>query len=66
MTINKAQGQSFKFDVFYLRKNCFSHDQLYIALSRIGKKSAQYILLPHEKINNKCCVLESFTMFYIN
>ena len=34
MTINKAQGQSFKQVEIYLNKPVFSHGQLYVALSR--------------------------------
>ena len=36
MTINKAQGQTFKLNVgVYLQKDVFSHGQLYVALSRV-------------------------------
>ena len=36
MTINKAQGQTFKRNVgVYLYKDVFSHGQLYVALSRV-------------------------------
>jgi hypothetical protein len=34
MTINKAQGQTMKRVGLYLRTQCFSHGQLYVALSR--------------------------------
>ncbi|EFA12009.1 hypothetical protein TcasGA2_TC016134 [Tribolium castaneum] len=36
MTINKAQGQTFKKVGIYLDQPCFSHGQLYVALSRVG------------------------------
>ena len=34
MTINKAQGQTFEKVGIYLHRPCFSHGQLYVALSR--------------------------------
>ncbi|KAF1898886.1 hypothetical protein Lal_00019007 [Lupinus albus] len=35
MTINKSQGQSLESVELYLPKPIFSHDQLYVAISRI-------------------------------
>lgn len=46
ITINKAQGQSFKFVGVDLRESVFSHGQLYVALSRVGSKDNQFLLLP--------------------
>lgn len=37
MTINKAQGQTFKRVAVYLADPCFSHGQLYVAMSRVGE-----------------------------
>jgi ATP-dependent exoDNAse (exonuclease V) alpha subunit len=34
MTINKVQGQTMKNVVIYLLEPIFTHDQLYVALSR--------------------------------
>ena len=34
MTINKSQGQTFEKVGIYLKKQCFSHGQLYVAFSR--------------------------------
>lgn len=46
LTINKSQGQTFSMVGIDLRKECFSHGQLYVALSRVGSPENQYILLP--------------------
>lgn len=39
MSINKAQGQTFKRVGIYLPKSVFSHGQLYVAMSRVGQAS---------------------------
>lgn len=39
MTINKAQGQTLDNVGIYLRQQCFSHGQLYVALSRARHSS---------------------------
>lgn len=39
MTINKAQGQTFKSVGVYLPKPVFTHGQLYVAFSRVGAPS---------------------------
>jgi hypothetical protein len=43
MTINKAQGQSLKFCGLDLDTDCFSHGQLYVACSRVGKPDNLFI-----------------------
>lgn len=43
MTINKSQGQSFGVCGVYLKYQVFSHGQLYVACSRIGKPSVLYV-----------------------
>ena len=52
ITIDKAQGQSFNCVGVDLRDNCFSHGQLYVALSRVGKRDAQFILVPGNRTSN--------------
>ncbi|KAG2872728.1 hypothetical protein PC116_g27840 [Phytophthora cactorum] len=39
MTINKAQGQTAQNLGLYLSTPCFSHGQLYVALSRVTSRS---------------------------
>lgn len=52
MTINKAQGQSLEICGINLEYPCFSHGQLYVACSRIGKPSALFIYAPEGKTKN--------------
>lgn len=52
MTINKSQGQSLKFVGVDLRSECFSHGQLYVACSRVGKSENLYILAPGGRTKN--------------
>ncbi|KAJ8888509.1 hypothetical protein PR048_008000 [Dryococelus australis] len=47
ITINKSQGQTFSLVGIDIRKECFSHGQLYVGLSRVGSPEKQYILLPN-------------------
>lgn len=46
ITINKSQGQTYKYVGIDLRKHCFSHGQLYVTLSRSGNADNQHILIP--------------------
>ncbi|CAI6367710.1 unnamed protein product [Macrosiphum euphorbiae] len=46
LTINKSQGQTFSMVSIDLRKECFSHGQLYVVLCRVGSPENQYILWP--------------------
>ncbi|OWZ11687.1 Helitron helicase [Phytophthora megakarya] len=39
MTINKTQGQTVQYLGQYLASPCFSHGQLYVALSRVSERS---------------------------
>ena len=48
VTINKAQGQTFKHVGIDLRQDCFTQGRLYVALSRSGCGENEYVLLPQE------------------
>ena len=50
MTINKSQGQSMEVVGIDLEESCFSHGQLYVAISRVGRSSNLYI---HTNNNNR-------------
>ena len=52
MTINKSQGQSLKVCGLNLENPCFSHGQLYVACSRVGRPSALFVLAPDNKTKN--------------
>jgi ATP-dependent DNA helicase PIF1 len=43
MTLNKAQGQSLQKCGLNLENLCFSHGQLYVASSRVGKPSDLFV-----------------------
>ena len=43
ITINQAQGQSLELWGLYLRTDCFSHGQLYVACSRVGNPDDLFI-----------------------
>ena len=49
MTINKAQGQTLERVGVLLDKPCFSHGQLYVALSRVGDPDMIKVLITHEQ-----------------
>ncbi|KAF2888206.1 hypothetical protein ILUMI_17967, partial [Ignelater luminosus] len=52
MTINKSQGQSLKVCGLNLENPCFSHGELYVACSRVGRPSALFVLAPDNKTKN--------------
>ncbi|XP_036345359.1 uncharacterized protein LOC118754555 [Rhagoletis pomonella] len=52
MTINKSQGQSLSVCGLNLENECFSHGQLYVACSRVGKPSALFVFAPDNKTKN--------------
>eukprot|EP00798_Chlamydomonas_sp_ICE-L_P013352 gene13352-19194_t len=45
MTINKSQGQTFEKIGIYLPAPCFSHGQLYVAMSRVGQPTGLKFLV---------------------
>ena len=56
MTINKAQGETFSNVFIDLRKNIFTHGQLYVAISRVrtwNSWNGLKILIGSEKTDNK-------------
>lgn len=59
LTINKSQGQTFKLVGIDLRKECFTHGQLYVALSRVGAPDHQYILLPENNLTSNVVYREA-------
>ena len=48
LTINKAQGQTLESAGVFLPTSCFSHGQLYVALSRVGSPDAIRVLLTED------------------
>ena len=52
MTINKSQGQTISICGLDLENPVFSHGQLYVACSRIGKPSSLFIYTPQKSTKN--------------
>lgn len=66
LTINKSQGQTLSRIGLDLRSDCFSHGQLYVALSRAKNRHSVMVLLPPDHIMNNTphvenCVYDPFT-----
>ena len=49
MTINKSQGQTMEKVGIYLHKDVFTHGQLYVAMSRVGRRDGVRLLVPAGK-----------------
>ena len=52
MTINKSQGQTFNVAGLDLSVDCFSHNQLYVALSRVNFRENMLVLSNDKKAVN--------------
>ncbi|XP_050527732.1 ATP-dependent DNA helicase PIF1-like [Daktulosphaira vitifoliae] len=52
ITINKSQGQTMSVCGLDLENPCFSHGQLYVACSRVGKPSNLFILTKNKLTKN--------------
>ena len=52
ITINKAQGQSLEKCGIGVNTDCFSHGQLYVACSRVGKPDNLFICTDNGKAIN--------------
>lgn len=52
MTINKSQGQTLQMCGIHLENPVFSHGQLYVACSRVGKPSVLHIFTNDKKTKN--------------
>jgi ATP-dependent DNA helicase PIF1 len=50
MAFNKAQGQSLQVCGLKLENPCFSHGQLYVACSHVGKPSDLFVQKEKQKI----------------
>ena len=50
MSVNKSQGQTFEQLGIYLPTDCFSHGQLYVAMSRIGTEEGVRVYTEDEEI----------------
>ena len=53
MTINRSQGQTLNFVGIWLRKQCFTHGQLYVGCSRVGDPKKLKFAIMKEGAGNK-------------
>ncbi|GFU84825.1 ATP-dependent DNA helicase [Trichonephila clavipes] len=52
MAISKSEGQTMKIHGLNLENPCFSHGQLYVACSRVGKPSNLFVYTPQGLTKN--------------
>uniref|UniRef100_A0AC35TPN7 Herpes_Helicase domain-containing protein n=1 Tax=Rhabditophanes sp. KR3021 TaxID=114890 RepID=A0AC35TPN7_9BILA len=50
MTINKSQGQTLSRVGLDLTKDCFTHGQLYVGLSRVKSPAHLFVSTPDDKM----------------
>ena len=60
MTTNKSQGQTFETIGMHLERDCFTHGQLYVSLSRVGNPANIHIYNPRGRINSNVVYPEVF------
>jgi ATP-dependent exoDNAse (exonuclease V) alpha subunit len=49
MTINRSQGQSINKVGLYVRKQVFTHGQLYVAVSRVTRRDGLRVIVNDEE-----------------
>jgi ATP-dependent DNA helicase PIF1 len=52
MSINKSQGQTLFVAVLFLKNPCFSHGQLYVGCSRVGKPTSLFFCMESNRTRN--------------
>ncbi|XP_021715369.1 ATP-dependent DNA helicase PIF6-like [Chenopodium quinoa] len=63
MTVNKSQGQTLSQVIVYLLQPCFSHGQLYVALSRAKKSAKVTVITPYPNEQHTSPVLKNVVAY---